>query len=439
MTATVQSTEVRILRSDSGTLFDRLDSDQLPYNARVQRTLVNSRWAGYFGAVFGTAVVTGLLAPFHEQVNSTTVAVAFLLVVLFVAFFWGSRPALLASVLGVFCFNYFFLPPLYTLSIAHPQNWVSLAAFFTTALAVGQLSARAKQRAEEAEAARREIERLYEELQTAFERASHTEALRQSEKLKSALLDAVTHDLRTPLTSIKASITTLLDEARGRTEEHQPVALDTESRLEMLEVIDEESDRLNRFIGGLIDLARIEAGELHLRRRWGTVDEIISTALARAEPFTRDHEVEITIGTDLPVVRVDERAVSEVVYTLVDNAAKYSPRGSIIRINAERSGDGMITMAVEDKGEGVAVALRERVFDKFFRATRDGDISTHQPSGTGMGLAIAKGIVEAHDGKIWIEPGTDGAGTRVVFTLPIGDEEIIETTEHSVPFDTRNP
>jgi two-component system sensor histidine kinase KdpD len=131
----------------------------------------------------------------------------------------------------------------------------------------------------------------------------------------------------------------------------------------------------------------------------------------------------VNIETELPVVRVDERAVSEVVYTLVDNAAKYSPGGTNIRISAQRDHEGMIKMSVEDEGEGIEVDLRERVFDKFFRATRDGDVSTHQPSGTGMGLAIAKGIVEAHEGKIWIESGTGGKGTRVVFTLPIGDEE----------------
>lgn len=397
----------------------------------MERNLLNLRRAGYIGAVLGAALVTALLAPFREQMNSTTVALAFLLVVLFVALFWGSRPALLASVLGVFCLNFFFLPPLYTLSIAHPPNWIALTAFFTTALAVGQLSARAKEKAQEAEEARREIERLYEQLQSAFEKASHAEALKQSEKLKSALLDAVTHDLRTPLTSIKASITTLIDEARGRTEEDYPVALDSESRLEMLEVIDEESDRLNRFIGGLIELAQIEAGELRLRRRWGAVDEIVSAALLRAEPVTRRHSVKLDVEKELPVVRVDERAVSEVVYTLIDNAAKYSPAGSNIGVIAERAGEGMIQMAVEDEGEGIRPELRERVFDKFFRATRDGDISTHQPSGTGMGLAIAKGIVEAHDGRIWIEPGAGGKGTRVVFTLPIGDEEISEPPRKS--------
>jgi two-component system sensor histidine kinase KdpD len=388
-----------------------------------------NRWTGYLSAVVGTAVVTGLLKLFHQHINTTTVALALLLVVLFVATWWGARPAVAASLLAVLCFNFFFLPPYGTLNIAASDNWIALIAFLVTAITVGQLSGYAKSRTEEADAGRREIERLYEELRDAFERASHAEALRQSEKLKSALLDAVTHDLRTPLTSIKASITTLLDEVRGGMKGEQSVALDAEARVEMMEVINEESDRLNRFISGLIEMARIEAGELQLRRRWGTVDEIISTALERADPLTRGRDVDINIETELPVVRVDERAVSEVVYTLIDNAAKYSPSGTKISIRAARFDEAMIMMAVEDKGEGITTDLRERVFDKFFRATRDGDISTHYPSGTGMGLAIARGIVEAHDGRIWIEPGAGGKGTRVVFTLPIGDDDLKERDE----------
>jgi len=378
---------------------------------------------GYGVAVVVICAATIVLRSFGDHVNATTVALTFLLLVLFLATAWGPKPAVLASVLAATSFNYFFLPPVGTFTISDPHNWVAIIAFLLTAVTVGQLSARAKQRTEEAEVGKRQIERLYEELREAFERASHAEALRQSEKLKSALLDAVTHDLRTPLTSIKASITTLLDEVRGRTDGNPMVALDEESKLEMMEVIDEESDRLNRFIGGLIELARIEAGEMHLRRRWGTVDEITSAALQRAEPVTRGHDIEVNIEADLPVVRVDERAVSEVVYTLVDNAAKYSPKGTSIRVTAQRYDEGMIKITVEDRGEGIAIDLRERVFDKFFRATRDGDISTHRPSGTGMGLAIAKGIVEAHKGEIWIESGTGGKGARVVFTLPIEDED----------------
>ena len=392
----------------------------------------NARQAGYIVAVMGIAAVTAALRLVGESINSTTVALAMLLVVLFVAARWGARPAIVSSVLGVLCFNFFFLRPLHTLTVADPDNWVALIAFLVTAVTAGQLSARVNRRAEEAEAGRREIERLYDELRSAFERASHAEALRESERLKSALLDAVTHDLRTPLTSIKASVTTLLDELKTKASDAPPAVLNEEGRQEMLEVINEECDRLNRFIEGLVEMARIEAGEFQLRRRWGTIEEMVEMALARANNLTDQHRVEVEIEKDLPVVLVDARAVSEVIYALVDNAAKYSAAGTLIRIAASRAENEMITASVEDCGPGIPVELRELVFDKFFRVIRSGDSSRSHPSGTGMGLAIARGIAEAHSGRIWIESGTGGLGTRVVFTLPIGDENDNAETEEEV-------
>lgn len=387
------------------------------------KKVFEKRRAGYVVAVLGIAAVTGVFKLFGEHVNSTTVGFGLLLVVLFVATGWGSRPAVLASLLGVVCFNLFYLPPVGRLSIDDPDNWIALSAFLLTAVTAGQLSAHAKRRAEEADAGRREIERLYAELQNAFERASQAKALEQSERLKSALLDAVTHDLRTPLTSIKASVTTLLDDPRPQTVGEESGTLDAEGRREMLDVINEETDRLNRFIEGLMELARIEAGEMHLRRRWGSVEEIVTTALERAAPLTRGHRIQVTLDEGLPAVRVDDRAVAEVVYTLVDNAAKYSPAGTKINVAAESTDRQTVQLSVEDEGPGVPVELRERVFDKFFRAMRDGDSGTHQPSGTGMGLAIAKGIVEAHGGHIRIEDNFGNRGSRVVVTLPIGDED----------------
>ena len=392
---------------------------------------------GYCVAVVVICAATVVLKSFGDHVNPTTVALTFLLLVLFLAIAWGPKPAVVASLVAATSFNYFFLPPVGTFTISDPHNWVAIVAFLVTAVIVGQLSARVKQQARDAEDARVKIEMLYEELQESFEEASQAKALRQSERLKSALLDAVTHDLRTPLTSIKASITTLLDEVRKPANGESAVLLDQESKLDMMEVIDEESDRLNRFIGDLIELARIEAGEMQLNRRWSPLDEIISSAILRAQPFTKNHRIQVDIAEQLPVVRVDERAVSEVFYTLIDNAAKFSPAGAVIRISAGRAGNTDMRMAVEDEGIGILPELRERVFDKFFRATRDGDISTHQPPGTGMGLAIAKGIVEAHAGKIWIESGTGGKGTRVVFILPIGDEEITEQTKTTVTTEVR--
>lgn len=382
-----------------------------------------NRILGYIVAVIVIAAATAVLRIFGGHINPTTVALTFLLIVLFVAAAWGSKPAVVSAVVGGISFNFFFLDPIGTFHIADVENGIAFFAFLVTAITAGQLSARAKRRAREANAARSETERVYRELQETFEEASQAKALKQSERLKSSLLDAVTHDLRTPLTSIKASVTTLLDDQRPPVKGEAATRLDMQAREEMLVVINEEADRLNRFIEGMMELARIEAGEMHLRRRWGSIDEIISAALVRAEPLTKNHRVKIDIEPQLPTVRVDERALSEVVYSLIDNAAKYSTSGSVILINAQRLGDELIQIEVGDEGEGIDADLRERVFTKFFRATRDGDVGKHQPAGTGMGLAIAKGIVEAHEGKIWITSGHSGKGTLVYFTLPIGGQE----------------
>jgi K+-sensing histidine kinase KdpD len=380
---------------------------------------------GYLFAAGGIALVTATLAPFHDRLSSTTVALALLLIVLFSATGWGIRPAITASLLGVLCFNFFFIPPLYTFTIAYPPNWIALAAFLITAIMAGGLSARANRRAEEAEARRCEIERIYNEYQTAVDRAKQAEVLEQSEKLKSALLDAVTHDLRTPLTSIKASVTTLLAEVEG----DEPVALDQEARHEFLVVINEEADRLNRFVENLVELASIEAGAMRLRRRWFSVEDIIAMARERAASLTTEHRFIIDIEREMPVARLDAALIAEVLYSLIDNATKYSPAGTPVRIIAQRAQNEMIQFVIEDQGRGIPPELRERVFDKFFRATNDGAASLGRPKGLGMGLAIARGIVEAHGGRIWIESGERSKGTRIVFIVPIGDEEPDQSNE----------
>ena len=378
---------------------------------------------GYGAAILGIAAVTTLLKLLGPHVNPTTAALALLLVVLFLATVWGSRPAVLASLLGVGSFNFFFLPPFGTFTIRNLDNWVAFFAFLITALTAGQLSARAKRRAEEAEAAKREVERLYYELQDSFERSSQAKALKQSERLKSALLDAVTHDLRTPLTSIKASATTLLEDLHANERKETAAQLGDEGRKEMLQIIDEEADRLDRFIEGLTKLARIDAGEMHLHRQWCSIDEIVTIALKRAEPRTRSHQIQVWIEDELPSLKVDEPAIAEVVYTLVDNAAKYSPTGTTIRVSASPEQNDGIRLVVEDHGAGIHREMRERVFEKFFRAMRDGDLGDRKSSGSGMGLAIASGIVQAHGGRIWIEDAEGHPGSKFIVELPIGNEQ----------------
>lgn len=378
---------------------------------------------GYIVSISSVLLITALLEPIRLQISVTTVALALLLGVLFVAAIWGSRPAILSSVVGMLCFNYFFLPPVGTWTIADRENWFALTAFLIVALTAGQLSARLKKRAEESENKRAEIERLYGELSEAFERASQAEAFKQSEKLKSALLDAVTHDIRTPLTSIKASVSILLDESEETAEGATPVLLDSATRSDMLKVIDEETDRLNRFVEGMVELARIEAGELKFSRKWESVEEIIRAALYRAEPRLQNRRIRLEIEENIPDILVDSRAVVEVIYTLVDNAAKYSPPDSPITVSAGRFDESNVILSVKDEGEGIPEELRERIFDKFFRAVRDGD-SGSQPTGSGLGLAIAKGIIEAHGGSIRVgETNRENGGTVFEFILPIGDDE----------------
>ncbi|MEP6901165.1 MAG: DUF4118 domain-containing protein [Actinomycetota bacterium] len=364
--------------------------------------------------IIAVLLITSLLEPFHKEINSTTIALAFLLVILFSATFFGRNPALFASLMAMLCFNYFFLPPVRTWTISEPQNLVAWFAFTLTAIVAGELSTYARKRAEEAERGKLEIERLYQELQGAFEQASQAEALRQSEKLKSSLLDAVTHDLRTPLTSIKASVTTLLEDQKEN-------LLDEEGQMEFLEIINEETDRLNEFIEGIVGIAKIEANAMHIRKAWSEVEEIINNAIQRAKNQLNSNHILIKIERDLPNIFVDARSIAEVIYTLLDNAAKYSPVKSKIRISARRTENEMVEIAVEDEGRGIRHEMRERVFDKFFRADPE-DIHT-TASGLGLGLAIARGIVESQGGRIWIEDGTDNFKTKFVFNIPIGDDE----------------
>lgn len=369
-----------------------------------------SRWKRHAISLGAVLLVTLAFVPFNQMINQTEVALALLLVVLFASTLFGSTSGLLASVMAVLCFNFFFLPPFHTLEISDANNLVAFAAFVITALIAGQLSGYARRRAEESEERKAEIERLYEELRGAFEQASEAEGLRRSEKLKSALLDAVTHDLRTPLTSIKASATTLIEDA------DEPM-LDHESRREFLDIIDEETDRLNDFIEGMVGIAKIEAGAMQLKQRSASIEEIVSNAIDRSSNSLGARTIETQIANDLPNVYADAASISEVIYTLIDNAAKYSAEGTRIRISAVKGTDESLLISVQDQGVGVDVAVREKIFEKFYRG---GDSDIHRTgSGLGLGLAIAKGIVESQGGSINVADGENGFVTKFTVALSV--------------------
>jgi two-component system sensor histidine kinase KdpD len=184
--------------------------------------------------------------------------------------------------------------------------------------------------------------------------------------------------------------------------------LDQHSRGELLQVINEESDRLNTFVESMVELARFQAGDNQLDRSSVAPEEVVLKAARRARSISPAHSLKSEIEPNLPAVSADSRALVEVLYNLVENAAKYSPAGTPIQIGAARH-NGDVRFSIEDEGPGVPESERESVFERFYR----GDKSD---GGLGMGLAIVRGIIEAHGGRIWVEPGKIGA--RFVFDLP---------------------
>jgi len=234
--------------------------------------------------------------------------------------------------------------------------------------------------------------------------ADRARLLEESDRLKSALLSSVSHDLRTPLSAIKASATVLLQE---------DVALDAAARHDLLSAINEETDRLNRLVGDLLDMSRIEAGALQLRRDWCDLDELIRAVAHRLSPRTTAFQVQLDLA-DLPLVYADYVQIDRVVTNLLENAIRFAPPGSAIHVTARAEAEAM-TVAVTNQGPAIPERMRPHLFDKFYRISED----RAPDMGTGLGLSICKGIVEAHGGRIWAQsPVAENAGARFVFTLP---------------------
>lgn len=315
------------------------------------------------------------------NVNPTTVALTFLIAVLVISAYWGLALAIVMSLGSTLAFNYFFLPPTGTFTIAETQNWVALGAFLATALLASNLAERARREAAKAIAA---------------------EAARQSEGLRAALLDSVAHQFRTPLTSIKASATTLLSE----------VMLDESERSELLTVIDEEADRLNALVGAAARMAQLESSALELEIENVPATFIVNDALELAQEHLRQHKVSVDIPAGLPLLHVDRERMGEALRQVLENAAKYSPAGTEVRVTVRCEGNEVI-LNVGDAGCGLSQDEQRRAFDKFYRG------ASHRggTAGSGMGLAIAKALVEAQGGRITIESAPQ-AGSIFSLRMP---------------------
>jgi len=391
---------------------------------RTIRQYLRREIVGYPASALGVLAVAFILGPSYPNVRVLTAANSLLVVVLLVALAWGMRPAFLASFLAAAYLNYYYVPPIgrFDFHIDGAEDVVGLATFMVTSIAVGQLSLRMRRRAEE-------NRKLYDQLRATFEQTSQIEAIKRSERLKSALLDTVTHDLRTPLTSIKAAATAIIDirETGLASPENARAAEDN-----LLGIVVQQSDRLNHFIEGMIELATIEAGEGKRTAEVTAMDEAIGAALARAGDVLRGHKVIVECQDDF-MAAVNAKAVTQVLFSLLENAGKYSPPGTTIRVIAESNGENDIQIAVEDEGAGIPPAIREAIFDKFFRGDAAKECDA-QISGLGLGLAIARGIVAGQGGQLWVEGRKRGEnGARFVFALPLQGRDGLRPTGAEVP------
>ena len=490
--------------------------------------------------------LAGIVALYHHfpRANNTTVSLTLLLLVLLFAGSWGLRYAVGASIAAALLFNYYFLPPVGTLTISDTQNWIALFVFLGTAIYASHLASRIREESHEVDTRRLESEMLYRlgrqllqpenvaqllnfipssvanafnspavtlyiadgdriylsdpkhisspkvawnpgdtlgtassertraeivndlreamqhsvststidgfpavvplrvgvrptgvvllestslsretmeglsglvsmsiERAEALEDSSRSKAAKETERLRTALLDSVTHELRTPLTSIKASITSLLSQQ----------VLDANSRNDLLTVIDEESDRLNRLIEQAVEMSQLDARKVQLDLKPQSIAGLIYVAVEQCRSGQPSRDFRVSLSSFLPNVLADKAWIEKVLANLLENAAKYSPPDQPIYVSADPQKE-MLSISVADRGTGIDPLEQGMIFDKFYR----GPSQRNRVSGTGMGLAICRAIVKAHGGSIGVTSQLDH-GSVFTFTLPIAAPEKART------------
>jgi len=454
------------------------------------------------------------------HVNALIVGFGYVLAVLIVAARWGLTESLVTSVAAMLCLNYFFLPPILSLTITDAQNWVALFAFFVTSVTASKLSATVRSRAAEAQARTIEVDHLYQlslslmlidirrdfgpqlaaavkkhfafdavafcdgatgeiyiagvedarfehemlravattktswfvsrkqstpvgvevvvtpvalggrilgslgaigpplselavqaianltavTLEHAHQQVAlgRLEVARQNEQLRSILLDAVAHDFLTPLTSIKSAVTAVRSEYNHEADEE-----------DFLAVVEEEADRLSEMINEITDMARIEPGKLRIRLREARVHDLIRSSVDRMKTLLNHRPLNVDIQGDIPLVNADPEMVGLALRQLLGNAVKFSPPESTIAISACRDDDA-VRVRVSDQGPGIPRDEMDSIFERFYRGKR----SRETVAGTGMGLSIAREIINAHYGRLWVENVREG-GAEFSFTLPL--------------------
>lgn len=339
-----------------------------------------------FSVLLVALVTAGALAL--GVVTQANLVMFYLLVVVFAASRWGKGPAALAALMSVLAFDFFFVPPyqLLTFSVRDTEHFVTFVCFMVVGLLVADWTSR--------------IRGLARDRLGLLEEARAVELLREKERLQDALLNSISHDLQTPISSIVGALDGLCDTS---------INLDQESRQSLLETARSETHRLHRLVRNLLDLTRLESGP-RLKFEECDLTDLVGTALSQLEDALGARQVRLDFEPEAPVLAVDFVLFTQVLVNLIDNALKYSPADSAIELRY-RTDPGGVQVEVLDRGGGIAEADRERVFEKFFRRS---DTNT---SGSGLGLAISRGLVEAHGGRL-TATARPGGGTSLVIWLP---------------------
>jgi two-component system sensor histidine kinase KdpD len=358
-------------------------------------------WLGLGVTLVAVAAGTLLVYPLKDVAPVVSLGIVYLPAILLISIVWGLRMGLLASVLSAAAFNFFHIPPLHRFTIAEEENWVALAAFVIAAVVSSTVAGLARARAIEAERRREEADRALAELEALTRErdrmqaeAVEAEAVRRSDELKTALLRSISHDLRTPLTSIIAGGSALGSKT-----------LTAEERAELSEGIVGEGRRLSRLVENLLDMSRLEAGKAVPHR--GPVD-LAEVLEAARQGQGRSESIRLALDAELPMVDADAAQLERVFANLLENAVRYG-NDRPVQVRSRVVG-GNIVVRVVDQGPGIPEGERERLFEPF----QHGEAAN---AGTGLGLAIAKGLVEANGGEIAVE-SLPGQGTSFVVTLP---------------------
>ncbi len=327
-------------------------------------------------AVVGLPLITAALIPLRDDLAVESVLLLYLLVVVATAAIGGVWPASAAAIAAVGLVNWYYTPPFHTLTIAEGEHVLALFVFLVVASVVALYVTVADRNATESAAV-----------------AAEAAALDRANELRTALLSAVSHDLRTPLASIKASVSSL------RTHD---VVWSAEETAEFLAAIEDDTDRLNQLVGNLLDMSRLQTGVLELTRHAVALDEIVANALSSVGPSASG--VDVDVPEDLPLALVDPGLLERAVANLVVNALHWSPTGSPIQVAARMTVPDL-ELRVSDHGPGVPLEARERIFQPFQR------LDDRRGTGVGLGLAIAKGFVEAMGGELLVEETPGGGST----------------------------